>query len=103
MMSRDDMIDEIIEIERGLGFSKMEEIEEILYKWGASEDDSDPDEGYFVTMSDYDILAALEEIRRIMENNDNPRYQYRYLSSKRNLTEYEQGWVDGYEAANGDY
>lgn len=75
-----------------------EEIEEILYKYGASEDDSDPDEGYFVTMSDEDLKAAYEEILKILQDNDDPELHYQALRNQRNLSEYDQGWLDGYEA-----
>lgn len=36
--------------------------EDILIQYGASDDDTDPDEGYFVTMSDQDLGDALDEI-----------------------------------------
>ena len=93
-----DAIDQIIQDTREFGL-----IEAILTKHGASEDDSDPDEGYFVTMSDDDIQAAYKEIldsvgERVQELN--PDAYYKLLSSKQYaLSDYEAGWIDGYEAA----
>lgn len=74
-------------------------IESILDKYGASEDDSDPDEGYFVTMSDDDIRRAYDAIIDRLRENENPETQYNILIKQSRVTEYEQGWIDGYEAA----
>lgn len=41
------------------------DIEEILAEYGASEDDSDPDEGFYATMSDKDLDEAYEQIKTI--------------------------------------
>lgn len=93
-----DAIDQMIRLGRDEDL-----IEEILMKHGASEDDSDPDEGFFVTMSDSDIQAAYEEILDIVSTRaqeSSPDAYYRLLSGKRYaLSDYEAGWVDGYEAA----
>lgn len=96
--SRYDYMDMIDDLLRQTG--KYEEIEEILYRHNASEDDSDPDEGYYASMNETDLRLAYEEILNDIEINadSNPKAYYASLSVKRNLTAYEQGWMDGYEA-----
>ena len=88
-----DMIDNIL---RETG--KNEEIESILDRHNASEDDSDPYEGYFVTMSDEDLKAAYEEILKKFQDDDDPELHYQALRKMMNLSEYDQGWLDGYES-----
>lgn len=77
-------------------------VESILDKHGASEDDSDPEEGYYVTMSDKDIEDAYNEILSAL-SQDSPKHYYTQLKvrSYSRLNEYERGFVDGYEAAQG--
>lgn len=41
------------------------DIEEILEEYGASEDDSDPVEGFYATMPDEDLDKAYEQIKAI--------------------------------------
>lgn len=40
------------------------EAEDILVNNNASEDDSDPDEGFMATMSDYDLQNAITEMKQ---------------------------------------
>ena len=78
-------------------------VESILYQHGAAEDDSDPEEGYYATMSDKDIEDAYNEILSALSQDSPNRYYARLkkLSYSR-LNVYEKGFVDGYEAAQQD-
>lgn len=100
-MTREEYMDAIDQVIQDT--HEFEVIEQILMEHGASEDDSDPDEGYFVTMSDDDLQAAYEEIlNRVgaQVQEFNPDAYYNLLSSKQYaLSDYEAGWIDGYEAA----
>lgn len=90
-----DMIDDII---RQTG--NREEVEEILDRHNASEDDSNPEEGYYASMSEDDLKSAYQEILKSIELDpeSDPESYYYSLSSRNDTTEYEQGWLDGYEA-----
>ena len=78
-------------------------VESILYQHGAAEDDSDPEEGYYVTMSDIDIEDAYNEILSAL-SQDSPNLYYARLKKRSygSLNVYEKGFVDGYEAAQED-
>ena len=73
-------------------------IEDILVKYGASEDDSDPEEGLFSTMSYYDLFNAYNELSDKLQERSNPENYYNKLVKQSKLNSYEQGFVDGYEA-----
>lgn len=49
------------------------EVEDIFNKYGASADDSDPQEGFFSTMTDSQLSAAIREVENLLygpeENN----------------------------------
>ena len=75
-------------------------IESILEQHGADmEDDSDPDEGYFHLMSTSDIRDAYKEIVDSLSSSVSERNLYNVLKSKAefDLTEYEAGFIDGWE------
>jgi len=97
-MTREQHMDAIEDMLRDTG--KYELIEHILYQHGASEDDSDPDEGYYVTMSDKDIEDAYQEILSAL-TQDSPKLYYKQLKALPygRLSVYDQGFIDGYEAA----
>lgn len=97
-MTREQLMDAIEDMLRDTG--KYELIEAILAQHGASEDDSDPEEGYYVTMSDKDIEDAYNEILSVL-SQDSPKHYYAQLKDRSysRLNAYEQGFVDGYEAA----
>lgn len=98
-MSREEYMDEIDKlIEES---HEYELIESILDQYGASEDDSDPDEGYYVTMSEDDLRRAYDAIvDRLAQSND-PQVRYETLSKQSRLSDYDQGWLDGYDSALG--
>ena len=79
------------------------DLESILYQHGAAEDDRDPEEGYYRTMSDKDIEDAYNEILSVLSQDNSNRY-YAQLKARSfsRLNEYEKGFVDGYEAAQRD-
>lgn len=60
--SREDLIN-AIEAMRRLHDDKAEKFEEILFGNNANEDDSDPNEGFYNTMSDEDLSLALKLIK----------------------------------------
>jgi len=97
LKSRYDYMDAIEDLMRKT--DQYELIESILDRHGASDDDSDPDEGYYVTMSDDDIKEAYNDIVDALSDSDDPRIHYESLRNKRTLSEYESGWLDGYEAS----
>lgn len=47
-----------------------DQVEEILERNGASEDDSDPDEGFFVTMSDRQLQESIYEIKNLFNGSE---------------------------------
>ncbi len=51
-----------------------DEIEEILLKHGASEDDNDPYEGFYATMNTDEIIAAYNEIKALVTDEDEAAY-----------------------------
>lgn len=51
-----------------------DEIEEILLKYGASEDDSDPYEGFYVTMTTDELIAAYNKIKALISSDDEVDY-----------------------------
>ena len=62
---RTELIDLIEQIRIPANDNLSDDIEEILLQHGASEDDSDPDEGFYATMSDKDLDEAYEQIKAI--------------------------------------
>lgn len=101
MNSRDyymNKIDKLFEVAGEYGY--WETMERILDKYGASEDDSDPDEGYYVSMDLDDLRNAYNEIVDYLKRSSDPAIRYKIYKNQPNLTEYEQGWVDGYEACS---
>lgn len=97
-MTRKQYMDAIDDILKDTG--KYSLVETILSQYGASEDDSYPEEGYYATMSDKDIEDAYNEILSALPQDSPNRYYARLkkLAYSR-LNEYEKGFVDGYEAA----
>ncbi len=76
-MTRSQLIDEIEEIRDDSKYDKFAgRIEAILDSHGASEDDSDPYEGFYVTMSMSDIAAALKEIHNLISQTDANSAEY---------------------------
>lgn len=105
MTYRQQLMDAIIAHLDNATPSEMNNIEKILDRHGASEDGSDPNEGFFVTMSDDDLQDALDEIEARSNTDDDSDSEkfYELLSSKSNLSAYEEGWLEGYEAAMDRY
>ena len=71
--SRSQLIDEIDKMYGTafkIGESVVEKVEKILEKHNASEDDSDPNEGFFVTMSDEDLVKTIEELKPLFNISD---------------------------------
>ena len=62
---RAELIDLIEQIRIPADGDLADDIEEILSEYGASEDDSDPDEGFYATMSDEALEEAYEQIKAI--------------------------------------
>lgn len=66
-MTRNQLIDEIEEIRNDRKYDKfIGRIDGILDAHGASQDDSDPDEGFYITMDTRDIAAAFNEIHKLI-------------------------------------
>lgn len=64
MSQRDKLIQRAEDLHRYLTEQEdlIEEVEEIFIRNGACEDDTDPDEGFFVTMSNQQIYNAIRDL-----------------------------------------
>ena len=65
MLNRENLIAEILaykELAERYAPNAIDTYEDIMMQYGASDDDSDPIEGYFVTMSDRELLGALRAL-----------------------------------------
>lgn len=97
-MTRKQYMDAIEKLMNDTG--KYSLVETILSQYGAAEDDSDPEEGYYATMSDKDIEDAYNEILSVLPQDSPSRHYFRLKTLPYNrLSEYEKGFIDGYEAA----
>lgn len=108
MKSRKKLIDTVENYLRSATPDMVDKIERILDDNGASSDDSDPDEGMYVTMTNMDIQNAIWEIEDILIDSAEDEVKqidkfYESLTHKRNLSIYEEGWLEGYEAAMDRY
>lgn len=66
-MNRQELIDAIEAIRKSPeADAKSDEIDDILTEFGASEDDSDPEEGFYAGMYTNDIRMAYEDIRKLL-------------------------------------
>ena len=80
----------------GIGMDS--EADDIILNNNASEDDSDPNEGYMVTMSDEDIANAIAELKAIHDRINPQTLQdmiYALNSNTQDVTkDYAQGFLD---------
>lgn len=97
-LNRNQYIDLIVNIMKE-NQDKVRDIEDLLLDYGASEDDSDPEEGLFSTMTDSDLRNAYEELSDLLEEEKDPEGYYLELTSRNHLNVYDTGWKDGYESA----
>lgn len=71
---------------------------DILNNNNASEDDSDPNEGYMITMSDYDLQNAITEMEQVYSNfNPDTVQSMIYALTSRTLDvtyDYTDGFLD---------
>ena len=97
-LNRNQYIDLIVNIMRE-NQDKIKDIEDLLLDYGASEDDSDPEEGLFSTMTDSDLRNAYNELSELIEEEKDPESYYLELTARNHLNVYDTGWKDGYESA----
>lgn len=99
MANREQLIDKLdywYDIVCGMGMAST--AEDILFNNNASEDDSDPDEGFMVTMSDEDIANAIAELKEVHDKINPQTLQamiYALNSGTQEVTrDYQEGFLD---------
>ena len=69
MTTREKLMDTASELyERLSMMDKTDLADRILDNNGASQDDSDPDEGFFITMSNDQISSAIDELKKVLRD-----------------------------------
>lgn len=77
--------------------------EEILTDNHASEDDSDPNEGYMSTMSDKDLTNAIAEFKRLLKPQSIQDVIDDILSRNWQRDQYDRGFIDACMQANEEF
>lgn len=98
-MKREKLIDKLDLIYEKMCKDGLEsEAEDILVNNNASEDDSDPDEGFMATMSDYDLQNAITEMEQAYSKVDLDSVQstiYALISGTLDVSDdYADGFLD---------
>lgn len=107
-MDRSKLIDELDWIYEKLCRRGLEDnAEDILTNNNASEDDSDPDEGFMVTMSNKDIQTAIREMKQaysLIEPDSVQSMVYALQSGTQDLSpDYCEGYLDACRAIVQEY
>lgn len=79
----------------------IDSIEAILISYNASEDDTNSPDGLYTSMDLDDLKSAYTEIKQLSDNmnhKESPEYIYKLYKSYNKPSDYEQGWIDGYES-----
>ena len=89
--STNEMIDAIDKAQFLLNDATLTEFENILKSCGANDDDSDPELGYFLGMSDEQILSAYKQVKellqRVIRNMSSTEINNRFFSYSNNATD----------------
>ena len=81
------------------------QVEDILMDNNASEDDSDPDEGFMATMSDQDIMNAIEELKQVYNKMTNVTVQDMIdeINASPRIDDYSRGFLDACSMIQDEY
>ena len=96
-MNRQELINAIEELRKQASYDDRDEIETILYNFGASEDDSDPDEGFYITMRTADLREVYDRIAALVRGSED----YQWLDAESELIRlgYSEKSVDSREGS----
>lgn len=96
MARRDQLIDEIEEIRNDRKYDQfIGRIDGILDVHGASQDDSDPNEGFYVTMTTRDIAVALNEIHNLISTADKQADDFRNITDGIKKLGFREAYASG--------